>query len=179
MGLIAALFLLTSRAKFRRIELGKLMKDVTYEAAGLDGTFALEDYIGFCLRLSSQRHCEIFSRRMPEVTVSQFALLVKLLERGATSQNLLGRLVSLDQATAKGIVDRLESRGYVERKRCEADQRRINVSLTSEGTALVNRKIPEAEQVAAETMTRLTQNERERLLSLLSKLHSKVTSQPN
>jgi DNA-binding MarR family transcriptional regulator len=146
------------------------MKDLAYEAFCLDDQFKLEHYIGYRLRLAMQRHCEIFTRRMADVTTTQFALLVKLLECGPTSQNLLGRLVSVDQATVKGIVDRLEGKGYVERRRSEVDQRKINVWLTSEGEDLVRCKIPDAEQVAFETMSRLTDIERDRLLGLLGKL---------
>ncbi|WP_081749567.1 MarR family transcriptional regulator [Roseivivax marinus] len=92
------------------------------------------------------------------------------LERGTTSQNHLGRLVRLDQATVKGVVDRLARAGFVERGPCEVDRRKTNISLTPKGEDLAKRNIPVAEQVASETMSGLTEDERARLLALLGKL---------
>ncbi|WP_131618118.1 hypothetical protein [Roseivivax marinus] len=58
------------------------MKDFTHEPSKIDETFELEQYIGYRLRLARQKYCDIFSRRLPDVTVPQFALLVKLLGSG-------------------------------------------------------------------------------------------------
>ncbi len=41
----------------------------------------------------------------------QFAALVRLDQQGAMSQNQLGRLASMDAATVKGVVGRLETLG--------------------------------------------------------------------
>ena len=150
--------------------MGKIMKDLHIEEPGFDTDFQLEEHIGFRLRLAAQRHVEIFARRLPEVTPPQFAVMVKLSEQGPVSQNYLGRLVGLDAATAKGVVDRLEGKGFVSRARSPRDQRKIDVSLTEEGASFVCRAIPDAQAVARETMTRLPDRERERLLALLAKL---------
>ena len=42
----------------------------------------------------------------------QWAALAKLAEVGECSQNLLGRLVAMDVATIKGVVERLVRRGF-------------------------------------------------------------------
>ena len=47
------------------------------------------------------------------LTQTQFAALAKLHEVGPCSQNQLGRLIYLDAATIKGVVDRLSARGFV------------------------------------------------------------------
>ena len=67
----------------------------------------LDQQVGFLLRVTMQRHTSIFTSRMIEgLTQTQFAALAKLYEVGPSSQNQLGRLICLDAATIKGVVDR-------------------------------------------------------------------------
>ena len=66
------------------------------------------------MRIAMQRHTSIFISRMIEgLTQTQFAALAKLYEVGPCSENYLGRLMFLDAATIKGVVDRLRLRGSV------------------------------------------------------------------
>ena len=68
----------------------------------------LDEQVGFLMRVAMQRHTSIFMSRMIEgLTQTQFAALAKLYEVGPCSQNHLGRLIYLDAATIKGVVDRL------------------------------------------------------------------------
>jgi len=72
------------------------------------GRYVLDDQGGFLMRVAMQRHTSIFTSRMIEgLTQTQFAALAKLYEVGPCSQNHLGRLIYLDAATIKGVVDRL------------------------------------------------------------------------
>ena len=78
------------------------------------GRYVLDEQIGFLLRVAMQRHTSIFMSKMIEgLTQTQFAALSKLYEVGPCSQNHLGRLIYLDAATIKGVVDRLGVRGFV------------------------------------------------------------------
>ena len=95
--------------------------------------YRLEDQIGFKLRLANQKHLEVFSRLMPDVTPTQFAVLAKLNETGSISQNHLGRLVGMDAATTKGVVDRLKKKGFLVSAQSQKDLRRLDISLTPEG----------------------------------------------
>ena len=78
--------------------------------------YVLDDQVGFLMRIAMQRHTSIFTSRMIEgLTQTQFAALAKLYEVGPCSQNHLGRLIYLDAATIKGVVDRLHLRGLCDR----------------------------------------------------------------
>src|SRR5476649_2861802 len=82
--------------------------------AARPGQFVLDEQYGFLLRAASQRLTTIFHARMIEgLTQTQFAALAKLHEVGPCSQNHLGRLIYLDAATIKVVVDRLVTRGFV------------------------------------------------------------------
>src|SRR5215471_14975081 len=102
--------------------------------------YVLSEQVGFLLRVAMQRHTAIFTARMiEELTQTQFAALAKLLEAGPCSQNHLGRLIYLDAATIKGVVDRLRARGLVATAGDANDRRRRAVTLT-----LAGRRVTEA-----------------------------------
>lgn len=132
--------------------------------------YRLEDQIGFKLRLANQRHLEIFSARMPEITPRQFAVLAKLQDEGTLSQNHLGRLVAMDAATTKGVVERLARKGLIATAPSPTDRRRVEISLTEEGRAFLREAIPLAAEISARTARNLSPRERDRLLALLDKL---------
>src|SRR5206468_11474424 len=74
-------------------------------------SYILDEQIGFILRQVWQRHSTIFARDIGiNLTPTQWAALAKLAETGPCSQNLLGRLTSMDVATIKGVIDRLRQR---------------------------------------------------------------------
>ncbi|WP_213771626.1 MarR family winged helix-turn-helix transcriptional regulator [Bradyrhizobium sp. dw_78] len=134
-------------------------------------SYILDDQIGFILRQVWQRHAVIFGREIGiNVTSTQWAALSKLAETGPCSQNLLGRLTSMDVATIKGVIDRLTARGLTETCRDPDDGRRLLVSLTRLGQQMAEKAAPNAAVITKETLAPLDANERETLMALLSKL---------
>lgn len=133
--------------------------------------YRLEDQVGFILRQVNQRHVAIFSAMMPgDLTPTQFSVVAMLRQIVSCSQNQLGRLVSMDAATVKGVIDRLSARGITRTAPDPNDGRLLIVSLTEEGQALAERCIPEAEQITAETLAPLDAEEQAQFLALLGKL---------
>ena len=135
-----------------------------------DGSYQLEAQIGYKLRLANQRHLEIFSRLITDFTPTQFSVLVRLNDVGAVSQNQLGRLVGMDAATTKGVVNRLVDKGLVKTRPDGADMRRLVISLTDEGVAALAKTVPIAHRITSETTAKLTRREAARLCALLDKL---------
>ena len=137
---------------------------------GQPDEYRLQDQIGFVLRKAHQRHLAIFALRIADLTPPQFAALAKLADVGETSQNQLGSLIAMDAATVKGVIDRLKARGLVDLTKHDADKRRLMVSLTTEGRATVDRLVPLAQQITAETLAPLSRKEATTLLKLLSRI---------
>ncbi len=132
--------------------------------------YRLDDQIGYVLRRVTQRHLAIFAAAIPEVTTTQFAVMARLAEVGPLSQNHLGRATAMDAATIKGVVDRLAKLGFVETAADPDDRRRLTVSLSKAGRAIVSAKVATALQVSAETLAPLTAEEATILKSLLVRL---------
>lgn len=133
-------------------------------------TYILDEQIGFILRLVNQRHIGIFGIEIPNLTPTQFAVLAKLNELGAMSQNELGRATAMDAATIKGVVDRLAKRDLVSTSASTKDKRRLLVDLTEPGRDHYHRAVPKAHELTRKTLAPLSAGERRKLRELLTKL---------
>jgi MarR family transcriptional regulator, lower aerobic nicotinate degradation pathway regulator len=135
------------------------------------GRYVLDEQVGFLLRVAMQRHTAIFMSRMVEgLTQTQFAAMAKLLEVGACSQNHLGRLIYLDGATIKGVVDRLRARRFVTSQGDPQDKRRRAIALSETGRRVAEAAVVVAAEITAETLAPLTQEEQRTVQRLLKKL---------
>src|SRR6266851_699659 len=135
------------------------------------GSYVLDEQAGFLMRVAMQRHTSIFTSRMVEaLTQTQFAALAKLLEVGPCSQNHLGRLIYLDAATIKGVVDRLSARGFVTTCNDPNDRRRRAVGLSDTGRRVSKAAVRIAAQITAATLAPLALGERRTIARLLKKL---------
>ena len=123
------------------------------------------------MRVAMQRHTAIFTARMIEgLTQTQFAALAKLYEVGPCSQNHLGRLIYLDAATIKGVVDRLSARGLVTALSDPKDRRRRAVALTPRGREVTQAARRVASEITVATLAPLTIDEQQAMQRLLKKI---------
>ena len=132
--------------------------------------YRLDDQVGFILRKVQQRHLAIFADHIPDLTPRQFAALAKLCERGAMSQNELGRQTAMDAATIKGVVDRLRKQELVGTTANSDDRRRLTVRVSAKGEHLYQQVEAAAHQITAETLAPLAPGQQRNLLALLLKL---------
>ena len=133
--------------------------------------YQLDEQAGFLMRVAMQRHTSIFTAHMVEgLTQTQFAALAKLHEVGACSQNHLGRLIYLDAATIKGVVDRLSLRGFVTALSDPNDRRRRAVDLTDRGRDVTEAAIKVAGDITGATLAPLTPEEQRTIVRLLKKI---------
>jgi len=133
--------------------------------------YALEEQIGFLLRLAGQRHAMIFQSMAPEnLTPTQFAALVRLAQTGDCSQNELGRRTAMDVATIKGVVDRLKAKGMVTAKADPEDKRRSILSIAPDHRDAVLALFETGHEISAATLGPLTASEALTLLRLLKKI---------
>jgi DNA-binding MarR family transcriptional regulator len=133
--------------------------------------YRLHEQVGFLLRLAMQRHTAIFMAGIPKrLTQTQFAALATLYESGPCSQNELGRRICLDSATAKGVVDRLQKRGFVTATSDLQDRRRRAVALTASGQLAAQVAIRAAKRITAATLAPLSARDRKSVVALLKRL---------
>jgi len=135
------------------------------------GRYVLDEQVGFLMRVAMQPHTSIFTSRMVDaLTQTQFAALAKLYEVGPCSQNHLGRLIYLDAATIKGVVDRLGVRGFVTALNDPKDRRRRAVALTERGREVTEEAMKVAAEITGVTLAPLSAEEQRVVAKLLKKL---------
>ncbi len=104
------------------------------------------------------------------LTISQFAVLEALYHSGPLSQREIGQKILRSSGNITMIIDNLEKRGLVMRKRNEADRRFFIVHLTDKGDNLINKIFPPHAAVIANDLKVLTAAEQEALGRLCKKL---------
>ncbi|MFA6303617.1 MAG: MarR family transcriptional regulator [Legionella sp.] len=80
------------------------------------------------------------SRRLNKcygLTVPQIICLYEIYEKGAMTISILSKQIFLSMSTLVGIIDRLEEKGLVTRKRDMKDRRIIFLDITDKGTEFV------------------------------------------
>ena len=106
-----------------------------------------------------------------EMCGSDFAVLEALLHKGSLPVNEIGKKVLLTSGSITVAVDRLETKGLVERRAHGTDRRARIVHLTMEGKRLITRiyavHAADMEKLAAASLTKA---ERKTLISLLKKI---------
>lgn len=133
--------------------------------------YKLDEQVGYVLRRVSQRHAAIFQGLIPAgLTPTQFSALIRIAEVGSCSQNHLGRLTSMDVATIKGVVDRLNKKGLVSLSADPDDKRRSVIALTPKSCAMIEDLHIAGHEVTRATLKPLTSDEQKQLLVLLDKI---------
>ena len=101
-----------------------------------------------CLKLKSQLcfplyACskEIIRRYKPfldkfELTYTQYITMMALWENESMNVRELGLVLFLDSGTLTPVLKKLESKGYLERKRSKEDERNLIVTVTEKGWEL-------------------------------------------
>ncbi len=72
------------------------------------------------------------------LTIAQVQLLMKLRRFGPVPMHRIAGWMASRNASATGIVDRLEHHGLVQRVHSQLDRRLVEASLTTEGTRLID-----------------------------------------
>jgi DNA-binding MarR family transcriptional regulator len=128
----------------------------------------LTDYTGYLLRVAYDRARSTKMEAMPAgAQPRDFSLLVALVTSGPISQQQLAERMRVNRTLVVGIVDELERRGWVERRRDADDRRSYRLHVTPAGEAAVAEMEPRIQEASRTMAARLTAAERERLNALL------------
>jgi DNA-binding MarR family transcriptional regulator len=129
----------------------------------------LPSLLGYRLRRAQQAVFRDFASSIPELSPGRVGILLLLEANPGVTQSRLAQAVSLERSTMVGVVDVLESRGLLERRR-GADRRTNGLWLTDPGRDLVTRLKRRIQLHERRVAARLSAQERAQLLALLEKL---------
>jgi DNA-binding MarR family transcriptional regulator len=129
----------------------------------------LPELIGYRLRLAQQAVFRDFAARVGELSPGRAGMLLLIEANPGVPQGRLAEAVRLDRSTMVGVVDYLEERGLIERRR-GADRRTNGLWLTRAGRSLATRLRRRIVRHERRVAARLDDAERAQLLALLEKL---------
>ncbi|SFE59611.1 DNA-binding transcriptional regulator, MarR family [Paracidovorax wautersii] len=134
--------------------------------------YVFSEQVGHLLRRVYQRHTALFQEYIPDsqLTAAQFVVLCSLHDQGSSSLAEVVKATVIDQATIRGVVDRLKQRGLISVDHDRVDRRKVVIELTSEGRHLVRKMQPFARKITQSTYGRLNPAERLALDFLLRKM---------
>ncbi len=105
------------------------------------------------------RATDIHSRKLAsqyKVTGPQLVCLATLAEEEPLTVTSLSKKVFLSKSTVVGIIDRLEQKGMVQRKRDAHDRRHVYITSTAEGKALLEKAPRPLESSVSDSLENLS-----------------------
>lgn len=134
--------------------------------------YVFSDQVGHLLRRAYQRHVAIFQQTISDaqLTAAQFVVLCAVRQSDSCSLSDIVKITAIDQATMRGIIERLKARKVITVSHDASDKRKVLVSLTPAGEAIVNATVPAAFAVSEATFGNLNPAERVAILYLLRKM---------
>ena len=121
---------------------------------------------------------ELAKRRLAPLglTVQLCGVLIRLAE-GPLSQHELGQQLAIDRTTVVELIDELERKGYVERRRNPADRRSYLLTLTSRGRTFQKRAAQVFDAAAADVFAPLRPRELAAITDMLRRMILSADSQ--
>ena len=108
-----------------------------------------------------------------KITMVQAGTLFLLQEKNGRAMSELGQLLSLDNSTVTGLIDRLEKSGFVQRKANPKDRRMSLIHITRQGIKEVNKAKTVINQVNDEIKADFSKQEIEAFKKILNSFVAK------
>ncbi len=112
--------------------------------------------------------------RKERITFSQYSVLLALSRSGPMQMNKLSEHMLVAPANVTGLVDRMERKGYVRRKRDERDRRLYMIEETERGSRIFKSISRRFRQYTGNLGSTLTREERDSTLAALRKVRMEV-----
>lgn len=124
---------------------------------------------GHAIRRLHQISVGVFLQEMAELglTPVQYAALQVVANQPGVDQRTLARSIALDASTTGGVVDRLEARGWLERRTSPEDRRARLLFITEAGLQGLSDAIPGMLRAQEQILAPLTERQREEFMRLL------------
>ena len=108
-----------------------------------------------------------------ELTYPQFLVMMALWNQNAVNIKMLSEQIYLDAATLTQILKRLESKGYIQRKVSQEDERAKIIELTKLGKSLENKTAHIFKNMA--NTIKLSKGEQKEVTNICHKIMTRIT----
>jgi len=112
--------------------------------------------------------------RKERITFSQYSVLLALSRNGPMQMNKLSEHMLVAPANVTGLVDRMERKGFVRRRRDERDRRLYVIEETAKGSRIFQGISSRFRQYTGNLGSTLTPQEKDLILVALRKVRAEV-----
>ncbi len=137
--------------------------------------------IGFLISDVSRLLRRVYDRRVEPLglTRAQWRVLIHVHRREGGSQTALAQVLEIEKPTLGRLVDRLERKGWVERRVDDRDQRARRLSITERARPLIDEMEGLAEAVHDDALAGVSDDESVRLQQTLLTVKTNLLRQLN
>ena len=137
-----------------------------------------EENIGLLIHDVARLLRVLYDRQMSSIglTRSQWWLLTYLFFKDGINQSELAILMDMEKAPLSRLLDRMEKKGWVIRKNESKDRRTKNIYLSETIKPLISSMRDKAAEYRSESLSILTDKERNKLKAILQILKQDLTS---
>jgi DNA-binding MarR family transcriptional regulator len=114
-----------------------------------------------------------YSRKLREdlkLTLPQLVCLLCIVEKGSVSASEISREVLISKSTLVGILDRLEEKKLIKRKRDKKDRRLVNIIASEEGIKIASEAPSPLQDRLADSLKKLSVKEQDSIALSLEKI---------
>jgi len=127
---------------------------------------------GYLFRRMQQIAVAIFVEecRDFDLTPVQYAALIAIHTHPGIDATRLSAVIAFDRSTLGNVIERIETKGLIERKPSSADKRIKLLYLTRAGAALLREIMPAVDRAQARMLQPLKAGDRKTLMALMTQL---------
>jgi MarR family transcriptional regulator, transcriptional regulator for hemolysin len=135
-------------------------------------------YLGFTLQAAARLYVRRFEERARDLALEPMACkaLLVLAENEGVTQQRLSELTMLDPVAIGRILERLEAKGLVERRRRAGDGRARSVALTRAAAEMLPRLWLAVKESLREALSGMSTNEKRFLMGALRRVLSNLST---
>jgi DNA-binding MarR family transcriptional regulator len=135
-----------------------------------------EHYIGYTMTDVARMLRTVFERRVRALglTRAQWVTIARLHRRPGLSQSEVADLLEIEKATAGRLIDRMEAKGWIERRADPLDRRVNRLHLTAEAKRMHALIWPIAEATVDDALDGLSAAERQIFTKLMQKVKGRL-----
>lgn len=105
-----------------------------------------------------------------KITLPQMLALEHLLRKKSLRMSELAEALSIQTASATGLVDRMIRLGYIKRSQDPQDRRVVRVALTQEGKRIVERIFEQKKKVMIDVFSRMPASDSRQYVNVLERI---------
>jgi len=137
-----------------------------------------EHYIGYSISDVARLMRTVFERRVRAfgLTRSQWIVIARVHRRPGLSQSEIADLLEIEKAPAGRLIERMEAKGWLERRDDANDRRANRLYLTPEAEHLHAAIWPIAETTVDAALGELSADERRRLTKIMTRVKATLQS---